>query len=165
VGEVSPRSITTFRPWTSRELEDLRRLAHLGAEECARRLGRSTASVRRAAQRHRISLRPPGERGGRLLGQPRGLRLARAQREALLAARRHDRLVAAHLALARGGGALCPACGRRPVSTGHGLCLACHERALADAAAEAAVAAEELRRRWREHQRRSRALRDLREAG
>lgn len=59
------------RPWTTRELLELRRLAPLGAQAVAELLGRSVWSVVCAAHRHRISLRREGERAGRMLGEPR----------------------------------------------------------------------------------------------
>jgi hypothetical protein len=139
-------------------------MAHLGAQECARRLGRTVWSVRQAAARNRISLRPIGERGGRLLGQPRRHHLPREQREALLSSRNYDRLLAAYTDLMLGKGELCPACGKRPVSTRDGFCSVCHARRLADMAAERAAEAEERLRVWREVKRRSRALHELSEA-
>ena len=145
-------------------MRQLRRLAHLGARECAQILGRSVWSVKQAAARNRISLRATGERRGLLLGQPRGYRLPREQREALLSGRNYDRLLAAYTDLMLGKGELCPACGKRPISTRDGFCAVCHARRLADVAAERAAEAEERLRVWREVKRRSRALHEVSEA-
>lgn len=150
-GIESPNRVTFSRPWTARELAELRRLAPLGAEECARRLGRSVHSVKCAARRHGISLRPPGEPRGRLLGQRRGQRLEPEQRAALLRVR--PEVLEAWRELRAGRGLLCPGCGYRPASRPDGLCSVCHERALADAAMEELARAEEERRRWRARQR------------
>jgi len=120
--------------------------------------------VRQAAARNRISLRPIGERGGRLLGQARGCRLPREQREALLRGGNYDRLLAAYTDLMLGKGELCPACGKRPVSTRDGFCTVCHTRRLADMAAQRAADAEERLRVWREVKRRSRVLHEPSEA-
>ena len=149
--KVSSNSATfSRRPWTSRELKELRRLAHLGAEECARRLGRTASSVKLAAHRHLISLRTSDERRGLLLGQPRSYRVPAEQREALLGGGNYDKLLAAYSNLMRGKGELCPGCGKRPVTTRDGFCTVCHARRLADMAAQRADEAEERLRRWRE---------------
>jgi len=121
-------------------------------------------AVRSTASRHGISLRTPGQRGGLLLGQPRGYRLPREQREALLSGLSYDRLLTAYTDFMLGKGELCPACGKRPISTRDGFCTVCHTRRLADMAAERAAEAEERLRVWREIKRRSRALHELTEA-
>jgi len=150
-GEVSSGSLAFFRPWTTRELAQLRRIAQLGAQECTRRLGRTMWPVRTAASRHFISLRPPGERRGVVFAQPHGWHLPHEQREAILASPHHDKILTAHLNFAKGIGELCPGCGRWPISTEHGLCHACYAKRLANIAAQRAAEAEERLRRWREN--------------
>lgn len=138
-------------PWTVRELEELRRLAPLGAAAAAAALGRSVASVKRAAQRHRISLRRKGERRGLVLGQPRGMRtegeIARLRR-AVLAGELDPGEVEARGRAVLLGLELCPACAARPAEVSStGLCRPCHLRALAHGAAH--VRAEvQARRAW-----------------
>lgn len=153
-------------PWTSSELSQLRRDAHLGADALAALLERSPRAIRSAAQRHRISLRRKGERRGLLLGQPRGiaweelrtlgasLQLLRAIRaEALAGALDLGELDRTVRRLARAINAeLCPLCSQRPQETGTGLCRPCHLRQLAEA--HRAVSAERLAERelWQARQ-------------
>ena len=171
----NPRGTTLRgRPWTTRELAELRQLARLGAEAVADRLGRTVRSVRNQAHRQRISLRREGSRGGLVLGQPRGvsLRAARADRaEARALAEARERVLRGELdpalldlevrraaRIARGD-PLCPACSRAPQETVHGLCRDCHLRELARAYRERGPdRALEARREWdRERQRVKRA--------
>ena len=56
--------------WTVQELHALRAHAYQGAAAVAILLGRTVASVKAAANRHRISLRQPGHQRGHILGQP-----------------------------------------------------------------------------------------------
>lgn len=132
-------------PWTSKELDALRRVAPLGARAAAEILGRSIASVKLAAHRHRISLRTTGTRAGVLLGQPRGTSWADARRSAeftrLLERVRADladgkiqlRDLDRALAALDAGAELCPSCGRNPIDQPDGICTGCHRRRLADA--------------------------------
>ncbi len=152
--------------WTTTEIARLRRLAPLGARSAAEILERSVWSVRKAAQRHRISLRPEGERGGVVLGQPRGMSfvkhpaLRRVREEAL------SRTVSVEELERRTAADLCPRCGRRPIHVdakglprnASGFCRSCHLRHLAAGHVEEAAAAEEARRELdRERQRKHRA--------
>jgi hypothetical protein len=112
------------RPWTSKELAELRRHRELGAVEIASHLGRSVGSVPAAAYRQRVTLRRPGERGGHLLGQARSASLPAEERERAIA----DPVFLQRAAAARGG-ALCPDCGRRPVEIiTTGFCGVCSTR-------------------------------------
>ncbi len=130
-------TITGQRPWTSREIAELRRLAPLGARALADLLERSVGSVKRQAHRMRISLRPDGERRGTILGQPRGAAIATDRRLSKLRAdvlaglvdpARIERLGSARLL----GRTDCPSCGIRPIEIeSSGFCLECHLRALA----------------------------------
>lgn len=148
------------KPWTVRELEELRRLAPLGAAAAALALGRSVSSVELAAHRHRISLRRAGERRGSILGQPRGLRAEgelRRLREGVLSGALDPAEVEARGAAVLLGADLCPACAARPPEVAStGFCRPCHLRALAHGAAH--VRAEtSARRAWdAERQRRHR---------
>jgi len=143
-------AIFSRRPWTSRELKELRRLAHLGAEECARRLGRTVSSVKLAAHRHLISLRTSDERRGLLLGQPRSCHVPAEQRKALLDGGNYDKLLAAYTDLMLGRGELCPNCAKRPITTRDGFCTVCQLERVAEMADQRADEAEERLRRWRE---------------
>jgi hypothetical protein len=136
----NPGDKTEFRPWTTVDLDDLRRLAGSPVEEIVAALGRSAKSIHRAAERHGISLRRPGEHRGRVLGVPpeiaalartvRVLEQIRADvRAGAVDATRMVRLIK----LTKAGAPLCT-CGLRPqevVATG--LCLNCHARSLAHA--------------------------------
>jgi hypothetical protein len=114
------------RPWTSKELSELRRHRELGAVEIARHLGRSVGSVRAAAYRQRVTLRRPGERGGHLLGQGRKASLPVEERARAIA----DPVLLSRAAAAREG-ALCPDCGRRPVEVATtGFCGVCSSKFL-----------------------------------
>ena len=134
--------------WTSGEIQRLRNLASLGAGPVAEELGRSIQSVRAAANRHRISLRPEGERRGTVLGQPRGVSLKAARTaEASLQAIEDVRAAIANGLVDPGdleravrrrrrlllGEPLCPGCGRNPIERETGLCDDCHWRGMADA--------------------------------
>jgi len=140
--------------WTTGEVKVLRECAHLGADELARRLGRTRPSVKRAAQRYRISLRRPGVRDGLLLGQPRGLSLRRDMREALLA---YPHLLEQRLQMDYEA-ELCPACAAREISVAStGLCRPCHLRHLAEIHREAIAEQQAKRALWVERQRLHRA--------
>ncbi|HXF73984.1 MAG TPA: hypothetical protein VNO79_15415 [Actinomycetota bacterium] len=132
---ISATKAVRQRPWTLRELEELRRLAHLGAVGAAAVLRRSVPAVRAAAWRHRISLRRPGERRGLVLGQPRGVRTEgelRRLREQVLSGELDPAEVEARGAAVLLGADLCPACASRPPEVAStGLCRPCHLRALA----------------------------------
>jgi hypothetical protein len=159
-------------PWTSRQLDELRRVAPLGQQAAADILGRSVWSVKQAAYRHGISLRQTGSRAGRLLGQPNGTSYADAR-----AAADHARLVGQLRAeLAAGaftlddldraleaidaGVPLCPMCGRNPADRPkEGICTACHNRRLEAAHLAALDSHEAQQGLWRARQNRSRAKR------
>lgn len=141
------------RGWRSSEIVVLRQNAHLGAEAVAALLGRTVRSVKRKAEKERISLRRPGERRGLLLGQPAGEswansdvsgidpgRLAALRRDAInrevdlgvLEGRVRDAVLNRHRPL-------CPMCSRRHVERSTtGLCSPCHWRELARAHREEA---------------------------
>lgn len=136
----------TQRPWTSGEIQKLRNNANLGAEACATILGRTVKSVKRKAQRERISLRPPGERRGLLLGQARDT--AWMQQPGIAPGRLkeiREQAIAGELdlgalerrvidAVRRPNRPLCPWCSTRPVERQTtGLCEPCHLRELARA--------------------------------
>jgi hypothetical protein len=114
------------RCWTTGELRRLRELASLGAAAAAAQLGRSVASVKGAAKRHRISLRRHGSRRGSVLGQPRGVSLRRAIRDDLVSGTVDAELIARRMAADRDA-ELCPCCGWRPIRVKTtGLCTCCH---------------------------------------
>ena len=103
--------------------------ARLGAAGVARILGRSGRSVRCAASRHRVSLRPPGSRRGCVLGQPFGAILDPAVRAELLDSKRAE-LIAARMLEPEDE--LCPFCARRPIRVAStGMCKVCHLKRLA----------------------------------
>lgn len=156
----------TSRPWTSTELTTLRKHAHEGAERLALLLARSIHSVKSAARRHRISLRPRTERRGKVLGEPRNTSLTATGHADIRAALLHHDIdptrLAHHLthatATARGERLdLCPACVARPIETPTGLCRVCHTHALTDAyrhaTAEKTAERELVTERQRRHRR------------
>lgn len=120
-------------PWTSTEIARLRELAPLGAVVAAHTLGRSLESVRMQAKRQRISLRPPGRRGGRILGQIRGVSVSRRLRSDVESGRLSNTRVVELVSLAAAGAPICPMCGREPIETPAGLGVICHNRELAHA--------------------------------
>ena len=164
----SKTPVLKSRPWTTAEIAELRRVATLGAETAAELLGRSVASVKGAARRHRISLRPAGERRGLALGQPKGTKAYPIQRLRFLRQLRAD-VLAGRVDVARmerrvraitRGEPLCPECARRPVEVEQtGLCEDCHLDRLAWAHAMEADRVEKDRQLLRERQRKSRAKR------
>lgn len=158
------------KPWTSRELAELRRLAPLGAATVAALLERSIASVKMAAHRHRISLRPEGERRGLVLGQPRsGSLVSSVRRIAFLRQLREDVLAGKadvvrmerRIRAITHGASLCPRCSVRPVEIERtGLCEDCHVEELAWAHALEADRTKADRLLLRERQRKSRAKKE-----
>jgi hypothetical protein len=111
------------RPWTTRELAQLRAERTLGAAALAERLERTVWSVKSQAKRERVSLRRVGDGRGLLLGQPRGVRLALGTHAAVVA----DPGGAERRALFHREAALCPDCGRRRIAVPEtGLCELCH---------------------------------------
>ncbi len=113
-------------PWTTKELARLRDVAMLGAVGAAEALGRSVYSVKGAAKRHRISLRRPGCRRGRVLGEARGLTLPAQIRDDFLTGAVDAELVAQRMR-DDDEAELCPCCGRRPARVQTtGYCLVCH---------------------------------------
>jgi len=155
--------------WTVAEVQLLRKEAHLGARAVALLLGRSVWSVRKAAHRYRVSLRPRGERRGHILGQPRsGAWTTQVGADpALLAAIRADvlagvvdlaELEARVLESLTDTRPLCPSCGRRPQERRTtGLCEPCHIRALAWAHRDEQDRREARRDLWRARQGKHRA--------
>lgn len=154
----------TPRPWTSRELAILTENAAKGATVIAALTGRTTAAVKAAAHRHRISLRPRNERRGKVLGEPRTGTLEPLDAIDLRAAILDNDLDPArleyhttHVARSRRGELLdtCPICAARPIEVkSTGLCKACHLNVTTEAyrhvtseqAAEREFAAERQRR-------------------
>ena len=104
--------------------------AGVGLVVIAETLERSTASVRRQAERQRISLRRAGERRGAIIGELARERLPRDLREAVFLGV-SDPVVAERRVTSTGD--LCPSCARRHVETRTGLCAPCHLRRLAEA--------------------------------
>jgi hypothetical protein len=154
------------KPWTSGELELLRRLAPLGAVRAAQELGRTVWSVRSAAKRHGISLRRQGERRGLILGQPRGVsssadpRIARLRAAVLSGEVDPARVVEVGRASLLPDTPVCPACGVRPVTVSlTGFCRPCHLRALAAGHAHELEVRQAARELDRERQRKHRSKR------
>jgi ribosomal protein L37AE/L43A len=109
------------RPWTSLELRRLREDRHLGLAALAELLGRTPASVERAAHRYGISLRRPAEARGIIADQRRPL--APGVHAAWVA----DPEAALERVAAYREAALCPDCGRRRIQVhSSGLCELCH---------------------------------------
>jgi hypothetical protein len=157
-----------MRPWTSAELAQLREQADLGAQALALLLDRPIWSIRRAAHRHRISLRPRGERRGHILGQPRegswvdqlgaDSSLLAEIREGALDGSVDVAVLEARILEARQRKPLCPSCGRRPWERkSTGLCEPCHVRELARAHRDEKDRREAKRDLWRARQEKHRA--------
>lgn len=167
--DINPRIYNG--PWSSKELQTLRQMAQYGAETIAGLLGRSVASVQRMAYRQRVSLRPKGERRGRVLGEPRDIsfRQARALGEHLrileqlrsevlegkVDPSRLESEVRRRAAVAAGA-ELCPGCTRNPQETPTGFCRDCHLKSLADAHRHEEIQKAAQRDLWRERQRKVR---------
>lgn len=170
---AGPKRGDLVQPWHSTEVVFLRQNAHLGVGALAGLLGRSVRSVKQAAYRHRISLRPPGERRGTVLGQPRGtsfldaraagarVQRLRVLREAALAGIVDPVALERRVRLLVDGAPLCPGCAMDPIEVETtGLCRACHLDALAEAhRAEMRVHAAQ-RALWVERQRKVRSRRE-----
>ena len=134
--------------WTTTDIRYMREHASLGAEELAKRMGRSPSAVKRAGSRFRISLRRPGSRRGSVLGQPRGVSLRPALR-ADFACGRVDPLVLAARMRLDAEAELCPKCVALPIRVAStGLCRVCHLRELAEAHREAIEELEAQRALW-----------------
>lgn len=148
------------RPWTVNELQVLRDNARHGVHVVALLTGRSVKSVKRAAERNRISLRRKGERRGSVLNERRpGEDSARLRiLDGTGDQGRVDHYVALEAAARRGQPAdLCPSCTARPVERPRtGLCHPCHLMALADAHRHDQARAEGQRQLWTERQRKHR---------
>lgn len=128
--------------WTTSEIQLLIANRHKGARECALILNRSIKSVKRCAYRHRISLRTKNCRHGLVLGQPRGVSLAKPEaRDTVLAELRMlalegkvdltevERRIREDVDLP-----LCPECSRFPVRhPSWGACDPCHKKRLEEA--------------------------------
>lgn len=115
------------RPWTTAEVAELRRGAHLGARAAAAILGRTVWSVRRKAHAERISLRPRGERRGKVIGEPREGSWATGPAARLRSDALTNKVDVGALEVdGRLAKPLCPSCGRRAMETRSGQCRACH---------------------------------------
>jgi len=135
----------------------MRKHGDLGAVRLAAILGRSVYSVRMAAHRHRISIRTKGSRRGLVLGQPRGVSIARSVRTDLARDRSVSEAVARRLTLS-GDLELCPCCGVRPVAVRTtGWCRPCHLARLSQAHREELSEIEAQRELWRTRQAAKRA--------
>jgi len=111
----------------------MREHAHEGAAAVADLLGRSVKSVRRAAERQRISLRTRGVRCGLVLGQPKGVSLPAALHDDMASGRVSPEAIAERIRLLADG-QLCPCCGKRPVQVrSTGWCRVCHLERLTEA--------------------------------
>jgi len=152
----------TRDPWTLAEIRTLTEHAHQGAHVIAQITGRSLASVKAAAHRHRISLRRRHERRGKVLGEPRTAtgdllpgRVAVLDRD--LDGRRLDYHLEQAAARRRGERRpTCPACGTRAIEMpSTGLCRTCHRHAAIEAYrhahAEQAAEREAVSERQRRH--------------
>ncbi len=150
----------SYRPWTTREVDYLKRHAREGAQAIADTLNRTRKAVERKAEELRVSTRKPGTRGGILLGQPRGTALAELRSSARRVVQMHairDAALAGVLdlsrveadvraELAREPVEICPGCGKRPVRKTTGLCGVCHLDRQSDGLEEAAAELEARRR-------------------
>ena len=118
------------RPWTSKELAYLRANSAQGATALSVALDRTRRSVVDQAVRFDVSLRQPGSRRGRVLGQLKGKHVSPEVREALLHARsladpgvERETCPTCGRALAPD---LCPSCGKRAIAVERtGMCRPC----------------------------------------
>ena len=141
-----------MKAWTTVEIALLRENASLGVTRLASLLQRSEPSILRAAHRHRVSLRTPGERRGSVLGQPRGISLKRRIREDIVSGAVDATVLAERMRL-DAEAELCPCCGIRPVRVpSTGMCRACHLSRLADLHREALAECAAQQELWRERQ-------------
>lgn len=143
--ELSTRNLLESRPWTSADIDFMRRNNSQGALWIALQLGRTVRSVKAAANRNRISLRRSGERRGLLLGQRRdesladlrqvGLNDPQAIRDAVVDGRLDLADVERQIQALTAGDVppICPACGVRNVDRAVGWCSPCYARQLAAA--------------------------------
>ena len=156
------------REWTRDELEMLRALGHLGADQAAAALGRSLRSVKGAAYYYRISLRPTGSRRGRALGIP-SVRDDETLRQirALVLAGEWDMAAEELTAMSMAPRTqLCPACGVRPQRQNvSGLCTACHLKHQADRHRDRLAEIEAQRDAWTARQQVHRARENIRSEG
>lgn len=119
-----------IKPWSVREINDLRRNAALGADTLAHLLGRTPNAIRLQAAKLRISLRRAGERRGRVLGQQPSTELPPGWRDLAVT----DPATASTLAQdALTQAPLCPRCATWPQAPRLGICRVCHTHALAEA--------------------------------
>lgn len=145
LAKQSARNILEGRPWTSADVDFMRRNAEEGALWIALQLGRTVASVRMAANRNRISLRRKGEARGLVLGQPRseswrslrerGVSNPARIRKAIIDGEMSLDEVEANLRAIAEGRVVrtCPACGVRDADRPTGWCTPCYTRELARA--------------------------------
>jgi hypothetical protein len=144
------------------EIAILRSERKQGAKKVALLLDRSVKSVQCAAERQRISLRRPGVRRGRILGQTPGLSIRSLLGDAAAESLRDDparsELLAARMKIDRDA-PLCPQCAARPQRvTRTGLCLRCHLLDLKAHYIEVEIAEEDARRElWTIKQQKHRA--------
>lgn len=145
-----------IRPWSTGDLAFMRANASLGAAQLARLMNRSKGAVEKAASRHGISLRRPGERRGLVLRQPRGVSLRVELRDDLLDSN-FAAAVAARMAIDREAD-LCPRCVARPITVrATGLCRTCHVHVLTEAHREQTAEIEAQRALWQSRQELKRA--------
>jgi hypothetical protein len=115
-------------PWTTTELHTLTTHAHLGANHLAQLLGRTPHAIRLQAARHRITLRPPGETRGIVLGQPRGTTIPTHIRARYIQTPQLATLI--ELDILTVTRPLCPLCATHPQEARTGICRVCHLTAL-----------------------------------
>ena len=119
-----------IKPWSVRDINDLRRNAALGADTLAHLLSRTPNAIRLQAAKLRISLRRTGERRGRVLGQTTNSPLPPGWRDLAIT----DPTTATALAQdALTTAPLCPRCTTWPQAPRLGICRVCHTHALAEA--------------------------------
>lgn len=143
VRESSPMKLPNGEPWTSAEISTLRALSYTGAMTVADALGRSVLSVKMQAHRQGISLRTPGQRGGRILGLSNAagqVAAAAGQTEHLRRLREQVQtgevdasVIAYYEVWISHGKPLCPKCSRNPAEVeSTGWCRPCHLRLALD---------------------------------
>lgn len=157
--------------WKTTEIDYLRVHASEGAGRISQDLGLTVAQVRKAAHRHRISLRTAGRRCGLILGQPRDLSLVNempAARDLVVSGRIKSSVIDARIQLESAPGVveLCPHCSQRPVTNSRsGLCRVCHRRALIQALQDELADLEVKKQQQVVWQRKSRLTRQLEQGG
>lgn len=147
------------RPWTQTDLAYLRANNTLGATHLAELLNRTPTAIRQTAHRHHISLRPPGETRGLVLGQPRATQLPTPIRQAMLNPTTNRQITQDAQAILTGA-QLCPLCARWPIHPGRTWCDPCQTAALTTAYELHTARLQAQQAHTAARQRRSRALRN-----